>query len=116
MATTKKRAPGTPTPSELGGQTEQTERLLTLIEEGHEVIKANTSAIAKLDCVIESLSKIQETMQNTLSLLVQQVTTSISQRAEAVPVRIVLIIVLMMAAIIAAVVGLNLAGLFAGVP
>jgi len=100
-----------------------TDRLLALIEQGHkiieantEVIRSNTSAFARLVAVIENLSEIQKQMQSTLSLLVQQVTTSISLRAEAIPIRIVLIIVLVMAAIIAAVVGLNLAGIFAGAP
>ena len=93
-----------------------TERLLAIIEQDHEVISRNASAFEKLAAAVDRLTGGQEQMMNALNLLVAQVTSSISQRSEAVPVRIVLIIVLVFAGLIAAIVGLDLKGLLVGVP
>ena len=93
-----------------------TERLISLLEQDHEVISKNATAFEKLTAAVDRLTGGQEQMMNALNLLVAQVTTSISQRNEGVPVRVVLIIVLIMAGLIAAVVGLDLKGMLAEAP
>ena len=86
-----------------------TTRLIDIIEANHRVIEANTFAVSQLMNTLH-------TMQETLQLLVTQITTSISQRNEAVPVKVVLLIVGIMAAIIAVVVGLDIGQVKAIVP
>ena len=89
------------------GQTKAEEReavLMEVIQCDHRVIEQNTAAMSKLMGTLDS-------MQGTLSLLVGQVTTSISQRNEAVPVRIVLLIVGVITLIALAGWGLNISGL-----
>ena len=81
-----------------------TERMVTVLEEDHKVIAANTAAFGAL---LETL----RSMQTTMELLVGQVTVSISQKSDAVPVKVFLIVVGTMALVIAGVLGISLADL-----
>lgn len=77
------------------------DRIGTALEEDHKVIAANTAAFG-------ALSETLRSMQTTMELLVGQVTTSISQRNEAVPIKVFLIVVGAMALVIAVVLGVSL--------
>jgi len=81
-----------------------TERMVTVLEEDHKVIAANTAAFGAL---LETL----RSMQTTMELMVGQVTVSISQKSDAVPVKVFLIVVGTMALVIAGVLGISLADL-----
>jgi len=83
-----------------------TERMVTVLEEDHKVVAANTAAFGAL---LETL----RSMQTTMELLVGQVTISISQKSDAVPVKVFLVVVGTMALVIAAVLGISLADLSA---
>ena len=84
-----------------------TERMVTVLEEDHKVVAANTAAFGAL---LETL----RSMQTTMELLVGQVTISISQKSDAVPVKVFLIVVGTMALIIVVgVLGISLADLSA---
>lgn len=76
-----------------------------------EIISANTAAMTGLKSVVDGYCKVQEQTQQILQLLVTQVTTSISQRNDAVPLRVFLIVVLVLAAIIALVIGVDVTGI-----
>jgi len=80
-------------------------KLLELVDEDHRVIEANTVALTKLADVICE-------MQHTMTLLVTQVTTSINQRNDAVPLRIFIIVVLVLVLLLGAVVGLDATNLY----
>jgi len=82
------------------------DRIGTALEEDQKVIAANTAAFGAL---LETLRSIQTTME----LLVGQVTVSISQKSDAVPIKVFLIVVGVMALVIAAVLGISLADLSA---
>ncbi len=91
------------------------ERLIGLIEADHRVIEQNTTALSKLISVIEKNEDVLNQMHQTLMLLIQQITVSISQRTDSVPMKshertvaILVLIVFVMVAILALVFGLNL--------
>ena len=86
---------------------ELTDKLITVIEKDHQVIADNSKATV-------ALSETLRSMQTTMELLVGQVTVSISQRNEAVPIKVFLIVVGTMALIIAVgVLGISLTDLAA---
>ncbi len=94
------------------------ERLIGLIEADHRVIEQNTTALSKLISVIEKNEDVLNQMHQTLMLLIQQITVSISQRTDSVPMKshertvaILVLIVFVMVAILALVFGLNLGDL-----
>jgi hypothetical protein len=93
---------------------EQNERLIKIIEADHKVISENTATYSKVIVMFESMQNTMSLMQNTLSLLVQQVTTDISQQRNGVPVRVFLIVVVVLAAIIAVTIGLDISGMGIG--
>jgi hypothetical protein len=103
-----------PTPK----QDDYTERLMKLIEQDHEVIAKNASAFEKLTAAVEGMQNALNQMQIALNLLVGQITTSISQRNEGVPVRVFLIVVIVMAAFSLSLIGLAAADLIklGGIP
>jgi len=81
------------------------ERLIALIEQDHKVIASNATAMG-------SLSETLRSMQTTMELLVNQVTIGITQRTEAVPIKVFLIVVGVMALIIVVgVLGISMADL-----
>ena len=92
------------------GKTEQDratrheDALMDLIQCDHRVIEANTAAMSLLMGTLDS-------MQETLRLLVGQVTTSISQRNEGVPIKVFMVVVLVMAAIVAVTIGVDISAL-----
>ena len=77
------------------------DRIGTALEEDQKVIAAKTAAFGAL---LETLRSIQTTME----LLVGQVTVSISQKSDAVPIKVFLIVVGTMALVIAIVLGVSL--------
>ena len=82
------------------------DRIGMALEEDHKVIAANTAAFGAL---LETL----RSMQTTMELLVGQVTVSISQKSDAVPIKVFLVVVGTMSLVIAAVLGISLADLSA---
>jgi len=82
---------------------EQNRTLVCIMQDSHRVIEANTSTNSRLTATLEQ-------MQSTLTLLVSQVTTNITQQSSGVPLRIFLIVVLLLAALVAAAFGLNVSG------
>jgi len=80
------------------------DRIGTALEEDQKVIAANTAAFGAL---LETL----RSMQTTMELLVGQVTVSISQKSDAVPIKVFLVVVGTMALVIAIVLGVNMTDL-----
>jgi hypothetical protein len=88
--------------------------LMNIIECDHKVIEANTAVMSRLMATLEAVQGTLGTMTQTLHLLVGQVTVSINQRTEAVPLRVVYGICGILILIIAAIVGLDIAGYHIG--
>lgn len=90
------------------GQTRAEQRegvLMDIIQCDHRVIEANTAAMSRLVATLDG-------MQQTLSLLVGQVTTSISQRNDGVPLRVFLVVTVGLIVVLFTVIGLDAANIY----
>lgn len=87
---------------------------MNIIECDHKVIESNTAVMSRLVVMLEAVQGTLGTMTQTLHLLVGQVTTSIAQKTEGVPLKVVYWIVGILILILAATVGLDIAGYHVG--
>ncbi len=83
----------------------QNDRLYNVIADNHKVISASTEATSRLLGVME---QVQDTMQ----LLVSQITTNINQRNDAVPLKVVLLMIGVLVVVILTTVGLDATNLY----
>lgn len=80
------------------------DRLVSIIEADHRVIESNTAAMCSLLTTLQGLGE-------TMRLLVAQVTTSINKSSDGVPLKVFMIVVVVMAAIIAVTIGVDITAL-----
>jgi hypothetical protein len=79
---------------------EQNGRLIDLLKQNHSVIEGNSATNVKLVGTIEQ-------MQSSLAIMITQFNANIASQRDGVPVKVFLIVVGVMAAIIAVVIGLD---------